>query len=366
MKWYLNMLVILVLVTGFTSCQKEPDETLDNPVPNTVTVIPMFKVVEIDNLSPGQDSIIRILKTVFTGNQKTVVISEIQPPFLTDTLNTVFTYNAQGLLSGINASTSLNPAFSIARYKFTWNGTRLAKVVCDTSGIYANTFDFTYVPSGVNTLINVVESPSRETITPTYFNKYKHTITVDGQFVPVYEHWASHSYIFQGGIPENYHDTAHIYYSYSGGDVTSYLAYASRHDTSGAGGSITNIQRDTMQATFARSPSGGNIADSLKKIFGSDIYTLQNFELLEFYEYRPTIFSYWEPYKHFYNRPLTASFYSKKAWLNGVFDPAQSYTNEQEKKVVNSFDAQGRLIRSDVYQDFIFTGIETVYKISYY
>jgi hypothetical protein len=367
MKTFFGGLIGLVLVIGFGSCQKEVDGTLDNRVTTNDTIIPMFKIVEIDKLSPGQDSLIRILKTVITGGQKSVVLSEIYPDSPGDTVNTAYTYNSQGLLSGINWSTSRSPAISLASYRFTWSGNRLIKVVCDTSGSFANSVDFNYSPSGTNTVITAIETPTRDFIEPNSFSKTKHAVTVNDQFVPTYEKWISHVYFFQGGVPENYHDTANIYYSYTMNDVSSYNSYFSRHDTSGSGGSITGIERDTTQALYGRSSSGNNIADTLKKIYGKDVYTLMNFNLLEFYEYRPVFFNIWEnTFKQFYYRPLTTLGYSKRVWVNGVFDPSQSPANVQEKKIVNSFDAQGRLVKSETYEDFILVNIAYIYKVTYY
>jgi len=303
------------------------------------------------------------------NGQKTVIESEIDPLFPSDTVNTFFTYNQQGQLTDIKAESFFyTPGAIWSHHKLTWNGNRLTRVVCDTAGAFAHSFDYTYTPSGSNTLISLVEVPSQDVIStnPIFEIRLKYTATVNSQFRLVKEQEINDTYVFQNTLPEHYHDTLDFNYTYAGNDLGSYNIFHSGTDTnSNSSGNPTNFHKDTAISTYSRSAMGANLADSLMKIYGNDIYTMLNSRLLYFYETPDWNFSEGRESKHFYFRPLNTNTQSAKAWENGVFDPANSYTNQLVEKRVNSFDAQGRLIRSDWYGDYG-GGLEYIYRFTYY
>ena len=255
------------------------------------------------------------------------------------------------------------PNILFSNTNFTWVGNRLNKVVTDTMGVFESSVDFFYTTAGANTIITTKETPSNDVIQPDYSYKLKRILTVDANFSPIKEEFNSHTYVFQGGIPENYHDSAYITYNYTSNDLTSIIYASSRHDTSGAGGSIKNINRDTATNVYNRNSSGNNITDSLKKIFGKEVYTMMNFDLLQLYPIFP-IYGLQLKY-YYYFRPLTSIIASKKVWVNGVFNAGSSYNNVQIKKIINSFDTQQRLTVSEVYQDFINIDKEFILKVTY-
>jgi hypothetical protein len=353
----LNFFLVLAII--LTACQREVDTILRETEADEV--IPMMRVVQVDNGSPAQDSVVRILKTVILNGEKTVELTEFYSDFA-DTLRWVFSYNPSGNLSTIKVFETTHPATILANHKFTWSGSRLAKVITDTLGVFAESIELIYTPSGGNTLISSVEIPSRDNIQPDHTTRIKHTLLMNGLFQVINEKYFTHVWVDNGGSVTNVHDSVTLAYTYSANDVTRYDHVFSRHDTAGPN---TNLTRDTGSAVFGRSPSGINVADSLKKIFGTDLYTLMHFQKMELYYYWPVLFSPLENYKHFLSRPLMELFHSRRSWYNGAFDPMSSYTNVQEKKNVNSFDGQGRLTKMEVYDDFTFGAVIRTYKISY-
>jgi hypothetical protein len=364
MKFYVSGLFLLAFIVEMSSCQKEVEGTIDErPTDSTAHIVSAYRVVDIDVASTPQDSIVRLFKTIMTGNEKTVEVSVVYGPTPADTVRTTFSYNTQGQLIKIKEINPLTPSVILSNTSFTWNAGRLTKAVFDTMGVFEKSVDFIYIPSGANTLIRTIETPSTDYILPDYFYKYKHSLTVNSQFLPVAEQWITHAYYFQGGLPQNIHDTANIIHTLSGGDLTASVTDAVSHDTSGAGGTIINIERDTSTYTYSRSIMGVNITDSLKAIYGSEIYTMMNFDLLDLYP----IFTIYGPQtnRYFFCRPLNTTTSSNKKWKNGVYQPGQSYSNLLEKKITNSFDAQQRLTRSDIYEDFISANVVTVIKVYY-
>lgn len=365
MKAICSFLAAVFMMVYFTSCQKGIDWELPDSVLDSIEqIIPMFKVVQVDVASTPQDSIVRIFNTVMVNNQKKVVVSEVYPGVSTDTLNYTFSYNLQGQLININETSPQYPNLVFANTTFTWVGNRLSKVVFDTSGVFEQSVEFFYTTAGANTIITTKETPSYDINGPDYTYSYNRMMTVDADFLPIKDDYNSHTYFYQFGVPENHYDTAKITYNYVNNDLSSIIYASRRYDTSGAGGSITNIQKDTATDLYSRSNAGVNITDSLKKIYGKEVYAFMNFDMLSLYPIYPIYGNQLKYYYYF--SPLNSATSSKRVWINGTFDAGQSHSNVQFKKIVNSFDGQQRLLTSDVYQDFINTDVEQVVKITYY
>ena len=362
-----NILTIILVTAGLalllTSCQKEIKWELNTPADSTAHIVPMMKITRIDVMSNPQDSIIHLINTQYLNGQKTIIVSEVDPQFPGDSMNSYYKYNAQGRLIEINTTYSSMPAGSQEKYTFTWNSNKLMKIVYDTLGVFSDSWDLTYTPAGANTDITITRTPPGGTITPTYIFQYWQKLTVDPAFNPVKLRYISYDYIDNFGTPDISRDTTDFYYSYTGADLSSYTANSYRCDTSGPGGSTTNYSHDTLNVVCNRSNSGNNICDSLKQIFGSNLYTLMNFEFIDgLYLF---VVSFGENDLFYYAHPQTSRLYSNRVWPNGVFDPGQSYSNLEERKIVNSFDSQNRLIRSDIYQQFNNTQVEYILKITY-
>jgi hypothetical protein len=360
MKTFIAVLSVSVLSLLFVSCQKEVDGELPGLTEDSTTVvIPMFRLVEIPAQTP-QDSVVKIFKSVIVNGQKSVVVSELIPGLPSDTLNYIFSYNTAGKLSTIKEVYSSSPAVVTAQTSFTWNASTLSRVRFDTMGVFEQSVDFAYSTVGANTVITSTTIPSLDIIQPDYFYKYKNSLTVNSLFLPVEEKWQSHTYIFQGGVAQNVHDSTIITHRYTANDLSQSDFFTSRHDTVGL---VTTIKRDTTNMIYNRSTAGLNIADSLVKIYGKEVYSLMNFNLLDIYPLFPV--KGFQLDKYYFFRPLTSMFSTKVAWINGIKDIGGSYTNELFKKAVNVFDSQQRLTMSEVYTDFINTDIEYVLKISY-
>lgn len=361
-----SFLLLIVIAILFVSCQKEVDAGILGRTggDTTAKVTPMFRVVDIDMTSPAQDSIIWIFKTVTKGTTKNVIQSGVNPAFPLDTFNYVYSYDAAGKLTNIKGSHSLAPSVIETESKFTWSSGRLTRIQIDTLGALESAIDLAYSPSGANTLVTPTYTPSFDLIQlPTYSYRVKHQFTVNSGFQLVAEKFTSHTYLFQGGVPQNVHDTADNIISYTSGDMASSVFYSSRHDTSGPGGSVINIERDTSTYTYSRSSGGGNFADSLVKIYGNEIYTLISTGIL----FDPTLitdFGFSDSKGLFYKKPLSGLLVSKRSWINGVFDPG-SFSNLLYKQQTNTLDSQQRLLRCDIYADFSTTLLENILKFTY-
>jgi len=369
MKWVVPSLYFLLVII-VSSCQRELDIDLQKPTSgdSTITVTPVFKIVEID-LNYPDDSIIHILKRVEGNGEKTVVMAEIFSGDPTDTLITIFSYDGQNRINSIESGGQVSSPFYFPyKYKFTWAGGRLTRVACDTAGVFANSFDYNYTPNGANTIVIDVRTPSIDLIAPDYFSKTKHSVTVNAQFIPISEQWITHGFNSSGNsdpaLPQNVHDTASNYFTYAGADLTSYVTHSSRHDTNVSIFPFTNIIRDTQNMVYTRATGTTNISDSLKKIYGAEVYTLMNFDLLDFY-YSPWIVSSHDQDKSFLARPLQRQVYSSRVWINGVYDAGNSHSNFLVRKMDNSFDPSGRLTQAILYMDHSEVDMRYLIKVYY-
>jgi hypothetical protein len=365
MRLLIAFAVLLILVS---SCQRELDiDVQQRPTGDSIAhVTPMFRVVEIDPNFPA-DSSVRIIKRVELNGVKSVIITEVTTWAPTDTVFSLFSYDAQGHLSNIKYGPEADMADYQVRYQFTWNGNRLIRVVGDTLGSFAESFDLSYTPNGANSVVTSVQIPSYDLITPDAIITRKHNVTVNSQFLPVSDRYVDYFYSSSGNadpnLPQMSHDTSTGFFNYSGSDLSSVDYYFSRHDTNVSIIPYTNIVLDTAAYSYTR-VGGSNLSDSLIKIFGPEVYTLMNFDLLYFY------YGYWiatsaDDQCFFYRRPLSTLNVSHRAWENGVFDPLTSFSNVLYNKMDNTFDAAGRLAKAVVYQDQSPSAISFIFKFYY-
>jgi hypothetical protein len=362
-KIILSVLAIF-LVFMITSCQREISfELRNNTNDSTGQVTSVLRIVEYDHTSPEDDSITRIVKSITSGNDKKVVIAEIYSEDLLDTAFTTYSYDAQGRLSGIKMIYSSDPNTTQVNCQFTWNANRLARMSYDTLGVFSDAVDLSYTPDGSNTTIIPVYTPTKDYPILDGFHKVRYKLAVNNQFIPVNDQWISHTYLTQGGLPESSRDTTTGYYTFSGNNLTSYKWYQRAYDTTGPGGSNVSIYKDTTDFVYNRDASGSNIADTLKKIYGNELYTLINFNLVDLPF--PFIYSEHENDAHLYTNPLSSRVVSRKVWRDGVFETGESHTNLVIEKATNIFDAQGRLISTAYFWDGSATSPKYVVKVYY-
>jgi hypothetical protein len=363
MKIILSVLTIF-LVLMITSCQREISfEIRNNTNDSTSQVTSVLRIVEYDHTSPEDDSITRIVKSITSGNDKKVVIAEIYSEDLLDTAFTTYSYDTQGRLSGIKMIYSSDPNTTQVNCQFTWNINRLVRVNCDTFGVFSDAVDLSYAPDGSNTAITAVYTPTKDYPVLDGFHKVRYRLTVNNQFIPVNDEWISHTYLTQGGLPESSRDTVTGYYIFSGTNLASYKWHQRGYDTTGPGGSNVSIHKDTTDFVYNRDASGMNIADTLRKIYGNDLYTLMNFNLIDLPF--PFIYSEHENDAHLYTNPLTSRVSSRKVWVNGIFDAVESYTNYVFEKATNTFDVQGRLTSTSYFWSGSSTSPKYVVKVYY-
>jgi len=363
MKTVVGFLIFVSIVVGFTSCQKEIDWGLNNNPQSDTTPHLIFRIVDIDPLSTPQDSIIRVYRTATLNNEHVILGIEYYTGVTNDSLINIYRYNSQGQLIEIKTAAGSAPNIVLFKSTFTWNGNRMIKAQSDTMGVFEMSVDLAYTALGANTVITPTYIPTQDINTPNYASGFRQSLTVNNQFVPVSRSYNAYGIIDNGGGNwDHYHDTANFQYTFTGNDLSSMQYFSSRHDT--VNGPIVTIDRDTTHYTYNRSSAGINIADSLKKIIGNEIYTLINFEVL-IGGYIPVIVSGRQETLHYFFRPLSMSSVTRRFWVNGVFDPGQSLNNLPYQKADNSFDAQQRATRFDLYSDFSTTRIENIIKITY-
>lgn len=361
------VLLLVVIIGSFVSCQKEIDPRLLGTTSGDTTaqVTPMFRVVDIDMTSPAQDSIIWIFKKVTNGTAKNVIQSRIDPLVPGDTVNYVYSYDAAGKLVNVKGSHSVLPSLIVSESKFTWSSGRLTRAQFDTMGAMESSIDFVYTPAGTNTLVTPTFTPSPDIIQlPTYSNKFREQFTVNAAFQVISQKFISHTYAFQSGEPENTHDTVDVVLNYVSGDLGSNVFYHMIRDTSGPGGSIINTQKDTITNAYTRAAGGGNFADSLISIYGNEIYNLMSIGIL-YDPNRITDFGFEDFKGFFFKKPTNTSTATQRIWINGVFDAVSSYSNLSVTNRVNTIDSQQRLARCEIYADFNNSLLEYVLKFTY-
>jgi len=360
MKKSVYIISLILLSVQLFSCQREVEDILsDNRTDTTARLVSTYRVVEVNALSVPQDSFTRVFKTYVSGTTKTVVETMVSSFAPTDTGITTFSYNADGKLTSIKDIWARDPATILSETRFTWNAGRLTKAVFDTMGVFERSIDFNYSAAGGNTVVTPLETPSQDIILPNYTSRITHKFTVDNQFQPVQDYWVRHTIDNQGSTPGYYHDTSTIIYTYAGGDLVQRSFNVAAYDTTGPS---TEFRNDTTVYSYSRHTGGGNISDSLKVLYGPEIFTLINFMWL------PQVpdFILWNPQSvlYFCNRPFNSSNIATHRWVNGVFDPGGSH-NFLEKKIVSVLDAQQRLVRADLYADYSTIDIETTIRVYY-
>jgi hypothetical protein len=252
-----------------------------------------------------------------------------------------------------------------AVYKFTWTGDRLTKVAVDTFGSFAESYDLSYVASGTNTIVTAVKIPSEDDISPDATITSKHHVTVGPQFNLVSDRWIHYFHTDASSDPEvTTRDTTDIIYNYAGGDLISAKYYAVAHYLNAPFFPVTGVQNDTLTDTYTRGPGSANIADSLKKIYGSQIYTYLNSGLFDLYYMSPFV-DYNERTKTFLNRPFNSHHMSQRTFINGVSYPNSDFTDQFHCKLGNVFDASGRLISMSIYEDYSETELLELIRIYY-
>jgi len=362
-----SLLLVLTVVSIFAwACQREIELNVQQRPTGDSTehITSMFRVVEIDPNFPG-DSSVRIIKRIELNGVTKVIMAEVASWVPTDTAFTLFTYDAQGHLSSMTNGPDADMSTYFARYQFTWTGNRLTKVMADTLGSFAESYDFSYSPSGANSVVTSVHVPSNDVISSGGIITVRNSVTVNSQFLPVSEQWVHYFYAPTGNgdpnLPQMVHDTTTGFFNFSGSDLSSTNYYFSRHDTN-TGLPYTNIIRDTSIYSYNRASGSTNLTDSLIKILGSEVYTLMNFDLLDFY-YGYVIATTADDWRFFYRRPTSRLTVSGRTWVNGVFDT--TYSNDLLNKMDNTFDAAGRLTKASVYHDRSETDVNLIFKFYY-
>jgi hypothetical protein len=365
MRLFIAFAVLLMLAS---SCQRELDiDVQQRPTgDSTAHITPMFRIVEIDDGFPG-DSIVSVVTRIEQNGVKTVIMAQTYSWTPGDTLFNVFSYDAQGRLLTIKNGPSRNMATYDVRYQFTWNAGRLIKVVGDTLGAFAESMDLVYTSNGANSVVTSTRIPTYDLIQPDIIYTTKHTVTLNNQFLPVSEQIIHYTRFstgnFDPSLPQMSHDTTTGYFNFSGNDLMSIDQYFASSDTNVTSFSYTNYTDDTIIHSYARAAGGSNFADSLIQIYGPEVYTLLNFDLIYFY-YGASLPS--DNSKFFYRRPLSLLTVSARQWVNGIFDPTGSNSNVLYNKMDNTFDASGRLIKALVYYDGSDSDIAITCKFYYY
>lgn len=340
----MRIICALAIVLIFTSCQRELSEELppnppQQPLNDTTEMFRIVEHIDIDFSGVPRDSTLTIVESIFQNGNKKVKISQLYYEFPDDTTYCLISYNAQGKISKIERTATYFGFINNIQH-FTWNGNNLEKIITEEMGVPIETLNLIYTTSGPNTTITTKYTPTQDIVEQNYEFSLREFLTVNTQFQPVQQSYISKAIVNPGSSnPEKRHDTAIITFTYSGESISSDLVIQSRVDSIDQG-SIINRNVDTIISTHQRFSNGKNFTDSLRKIYGNEVYALMQAGIINL---DMDIMDVYFAEKYFSLNPLKEVRYSARHWVNGQLD--QQWQNELSLKADCEFDAQGKLIK---------------------
>ncbi|MGC4101995.1 hypothetical protein [Ferruginibacter sp.] len=300
-------------------------------------------------------------------------------PSGTDTVYTIFNYDAQNHLSVITDSSAVPGNDYIYHENIFWQANRAIKVVSDDHGAAYRTDDIIYTANGANTLISTKTMPSQDStfIGGVLFSvsKYNAFLEVDNSFKALSTTYINYSYLVNGsatGSPGYSYDTTKAIFSFDAkANLTSEVDYHNASDTNYRSPLGVDRHKDTASFTVSRNLSEDPaIFNLLKDIFGNDLLVISNHFNLDFnlgevlgdvYSANTTNNAFLQ--YDYYTQAINKIVYNSVFWTNGIPD-ANNFpaVNVVMYNASNSFDSQNRIIKSIIYST---TSSRPYYHIRY-